>query len=137
MHLQIEAPLSVIDEAPRRIVAVVDDDPKILKSLEDLLESADHAVRTFSSATALLESGCLADIDCLISDISMPVMDGFELVRIVHAIEPALPIILISGQAHIINGLPPVLRGHYRVLKKPFDGHELLMVVDDALRTAG
>jgi FixJ family two-component response regulator len=128
--------MSVTDDATR-FIAVVDDDPKILESLGDLLESADHAVRTFSSATALLESGCLAKIDCLISDIGMPVMDGFELVRIAHATRPTLPIILISGHPHILNGLPPVLRGHYRVLKKPFDGQELLTAVSDALGTAG
>jgi FixJ family two-component response regulator len=48
-----------------------------------------------------------------------------------------LPIILISGHRHILNGLPPILGGHYRVLKKPFDGQELLTAVSDALGTAG
>ncbi|MGZ5145395.1 MAG: response regulator transcription factor [Burkholderiales bacterium] len=125
------------DDATPLNIAVVDDDPKILESLEDLLESADHAVRTFTSATALLESGCLAKIDCLISDIGMPVMDGFELVRIARATRPTLPIILISGHPHLLRGLSPVLRGHYRVLKKPFDGQALLTAVSDALGTAG
>jgi FixJ family two-component response regulator len=129
--------MTVTDDATHSIIAVVDDDPKILESLEDLLESADHAVRAFSSATALLESGCLAKIDCLISDIGMPVMDGFQLVQIAHATRPTLPIILISGHGHILNGLPPVLRGHYRVLKKPFDGQALLTAVSDAVGVAG
>ncbi|HUP90542.1 MAG TPA: response regulator [Longimicrobiales bacterium] len=124
-------------DATRVIIAVVDDDPRILGSLKDLLESADYIVRVFASATALLESRCLEDVDFLISDIAMPVMDGFELVRIAHATRPTLPIILMSGQAHILNGLPRVLRGHYRVIKKPFAGHELLGAVSDALGNVG
>src|SRR5262249_10929849 len=45
------------------VVAVVDDDHGILTSIEYLLESADYTVRVFSSATALLESGDLPQID--------------------------------------------------------------------------
>ena len=78
------------DRTPGFIIAVVDDDRRILESLKNLLESADHAVRLFSSATALLESGCVAEVDCLISDIDLPVMDGFELLRVVQAAQPAL-----------------------------------------------
>src|SRR5438105_4159164 len=129
--------MSVTADVTRLVIAVVDDDPRILGSLKDLLESADYIVHVFASATALLESGCLEQIDFLISDNSMPVMDGFELVRITHATRPTLSIILISGQHHILNGLPPVLRDHYRVLKKPFDGQALLTAVSNAVGTAG
>ena len=116
------------------IIAVVDDDLSILESLKNLLESADHTVRLFSSAAALLESGCVAEVDCLISDIDLPVMDGFELLRAVQAARPALPIILITGRPDLLNRLPPTNPGHYRHFKKPFDGQELLSVISDALR---
>ena len=122
------------DHPPGYIIAVVDDDPGILRSLENLLESADHAARVFASAEALLESGCLAEIDCLISDIDMPVMDGFELLRAVRAARPELPIILITGYPEMLNRLPPIGPGRYRLFKKPFNGQELLAAVGDALR---
>jgi len=115
-------------------IAVVDDDQRILESLKDLLESADHAVRLIASATALLENGCLAEIDCLISDIDMPVMDGFELLRVAHAARPELPVILITGHPEMLNRLPAIDPGHYRLFTKPFDGQELLTAVSDALR---
>ena len=122
------------DHPPGFVIAVVDDDPRILESIENLLESADHAVRPFASATALLESGCLAEIDCLISDIDMPVMDGIELLQAVQSARPGLPIILITGHPDMLNRLPPVRPSHYRLFKKPFDGQELLTAVSGALR---
>jgi FixJ family two-component response regulator len=114
-------------------IAVVDDDQRVLESLECLLESADHGVRLFTSATALLESHCLEEIDCLISDIGMPVMNGVELSRVVHAERPELPIILITGQPEMLN-YPPVCSTCYRLFKKPFAGQQLLTAVSDALR---
>jgi FixJ family two-component response regulator len=128
------AKTSMTDRPPGYVIAVVDDDPGILRSLENLLESADQAARVFASAKALLESGCLAEIDCLISDIDMPVMDGLELLRVVRAARPELPVILITGHPEMLNRLPAVGPGHYRLFKKPFDGQELLTAVGDALR---
>src|SRR5215218_9179501 len=59
--------MAMTDHPRRSVIAAVDDDQRILKSLEILLESADYDVRLFSCATALLERGGLREIDCLIS----------------------------------------------------------------------
>ena len=126
---------SVTDHFPGALVAVVDDDPSILKSLEYLLDSADHGVLAFASAAALFESGCLARIDCLISDIDMPVMDGFDLLEVVHEARPALPIVLITGHMEMLDRLPAVGAGHYRLFRKHFDGQDLLAAVSDAIRS--
>jgi FixJ family two-component response regulator len=125
--------MAMTDHPRRSVVAVVDDDRRILESLEILLESADYDVRPFSSAAALLESGGLGEIDCLISDVGMPVMDGFELGRAVQAARPGLPVILITGRPDLLNRSPLDWPGHCRVFKKPFNGQELLTAVGDAL----
>jgi FixJ family two-component response regulator len=117
------------------VVAVVDDDQGILRSLEYLLESADYAVRLFTSARALLDCGCLPQIDCLISDIDMPGMDGFELLRMVHAARPGLPAILITGYPDRLKRLPPVAGSNPRFFTKPFSGPEVLAAVGDAVRS--
>jgi FixJ family two-component response regulator len=116
------------------VVAVVDDDQSILRSLGYLLESADYTVRLFTSATALLDSGCLPEIDCLISDIDMPGMDGLELLRLVHAARPALPTILITGYPDTLKRLPPLGESNPRLFTKPFDGSKLLTTLSDALQ---
>lgn len=125
---------------PERIagggVAVVDDDRGILTSLRYLLESADHTVRAFESAAALFDSGCLATIDCLVSDIDMPHIDGFDLLHAVHAVRPALPVILITGHPELIDRLRCASGGYRALFTKPFDGPALLALVGDAVRTA-
>ena len=118
------------------VVAVVDDDQSVLRSLEYLLESADYAVRLFTSASALLDSGCLPEVDCLISDIDMPGVDGFELLRLVHAARPRLPTILITGYPDTLMRLLPLGGSNPRFFTKPFEGPELLMAVSDALRNS-
>lgn len=92
-------------------------------------------MRLFDSAAALLESGGLEEIHCLISDIDMPRMDGFELLRLVHAVRPGLPTILITGYPDAMNRLPPHGGSTPRVFTKPFKGQELLAAVADALRS--
>jgi len=124
------------DHRPGAVVAVVDDDQSVLRSLEYLLESADYAVRLFTSATALLESGRLPEIDCLISDIDMPGMDGFELLRQMHAARPGLPIILITGYPDTLKRVPPLSGTNPRCFTKPFQGPALLAAVSDALRNS-
>jgi len=114
---------------------VVDDDRRVLESLGNLLESAGHPVRLFPSAAALLQSGDLEEIHCLISDIDMPGMDGFELLRLVHAARPRLPTILITGYPDALKRLPALDGSNPRVFTKPFQGQELLTAVSDALRS--
>ena len=122
------------DQLSGFVVAVVDDDRGILRSLEYLLESADYAAHLFTSGVELLDSGYLADIDCLISDIDMPGIDGFELLRLVHAARPRLPIILITGYPDTLKRLPPLGGSTPRFFTKPFQGPELLAAVSDGLR---
>jgi FixJ family two-component response regulator len=107
------------------VVAVVDDDTSMLQSLGDLLESAGYLVLLFPSATSLLDQVDLAGIDCLVTDIGMPVMDGLELKRIIQRRRSGLPVILITGQ--------DVTAESHHCFRKPFNGHQLLAAVRDAI----
>lgn len=114
----------------RPVVAIVDDDPRLLESLEDLLESAGYAAHSFSSAGSLLISG-LSSVDLLITDIGMPGMDGFELRDWVKKVRPELPVFLITGRHEIAD--QNRARGISGFFRKPFDAEVLLAAVDNAL----
>ena len=114
----------------RPVVAVVDDDPRVLEALGELLESADYVVRTFSSGRALLADGP-SGLDALITDIGMPEMDGFELRDAVTKACPGLPVFLITGRHEIADQSRALgISGFFR---KPFDGQALLAAIADAL----
>ncbi|PJI41856.1 response regulator [Ferrovibrio sp.] len=118
----------------KSVVAVVDDDPRVLESLEELLESAGYVTRSFSSAGALLASGT-SGIDLLITDIGMPGMNGFELRDQVKKARPKLPVFLITGRHEIVDQeRAQDIDGLFR---KPFDGQVLLAAIADALQHKG
>jgi FixJ family two-component response regulator len=112
------------------IVAIVDDDPRVLASLVELLESAGYGTRSFISGDALLAAG-LEGVDVLITDIGMPGADGFELRDLARRKNPQLPVFLVTGRHEIAE--QDRARGIDCFLRKPFDGHILLAAVRDAL----
>jgi FixJ family two-component response regulator len=123
--------LIVHDNKP--VVAIVDDDPRLLESLEELLESAGYAACSFSSASSLLSNG-LSELDLLITDIGMPAVDGFELRALIRKARPELPVFLITGRHEIAD--QNRAQGVSGFFHKPFDAQALLAAVGEALLNA-
>jgi FixJ family two-component response regulator len=115
------------------IIAVIDDDEHVLESMKNLLESYGYRVLPYSSATAFLADGVLFDIECLISDVSMPIMDGFELQLRVGKDCPQLPVILITARPDVnVSNIAAVNnRGFFQ---KPLDSSALLQAIASAIR---
>jgi len=115
------------------MIAVVDDDLRLLESLSDLLESAGYAVRLFRSAQSFLDDhAALSEADCLVADIGMPLIDGFELEKLTRQTRPNLPVILITGRHEIADQQRAIAQGN-RLFRKPFDGQALLAAIGQAL----
>ena len=115
----------------RPIVAIVDDDTRLLESLSDLLESAGYAARSYTSARSLLDDG-VADLDALITDIGMPGVDGFELRDQVLHSRPGMPVFMITGRHEIADqARAQRISGFFR---KPFDARALLAALSAGLR---
>jgi FixJ family two-component response regulator len=115
------------------IIAVIDDDEHVLESMKNLLESYGYRVLPYSSATAFLADEVLFDIECLISDVSMPIMDGFELQLRVGKDCPQLPVILITARPDV--NVPNIAAVNNRgFFQKPLDSSALLQAIASAIR---
>ena len=115
------------------LVAITDDDQRVLESLGELLESAGYSVRLFNSAEAFLQADVVKEIDALISDVRMPGVDGIELLQRVAIERPQLPVILITAHTDVVlaGSSPPNNRG---VFRKPVDAAELLEAIAAAVK---
>ncbi|KQW22684.1 regulator [Afipia sp. Root123D2] len=117
----------------KSVIAVVDDDPRVLESLENLFESAGYSVLTFQSGPSLLGTG-LSEVDCLITDIGMAGMDGFELLDLVKKVRPRLPVFLLTGRHEIGDQHRATGKDISGFFMKPFGGQDLLAAIDRTLR---
>ena len=76
----------------------------------------------------------LSGIDCLITDIGMPVIDGFELEKLMRQAHPDLPVILITGRHEIADQQRATAQGNC-YFNKPFDGQALLVAIGRILHS--
>lgn len=122
----------MVDRIP--VVFVVDDDPSIRESLSLLLSSAGYDMKTFTSAKEFLESK--RDISgpaCLVLDVKMPDLSGFDLQKELMSRNIIIPIIFITGHGDIPMSVQAMKKGAVDFLSKPFDDGDLLNAVKEAL----
>nr|WP_256467240.1 response regulator [Bradyrhizobium sp. 30] len=125
---------------------IVDDDPAVQMTIRLFLERAGHQITVAGDGRkglALFEAG---QFDLLFLDIFMPGMDGLETMRHIRALQPAIPIVVISGRSFTpdAHAEPDFLKmatklGAVASLQKPFRADALLAAVAgclDAGRTA-
>jgi FixJ family two-component response regulator len=115
-------------------ISIVDDDNSLRGSLENLIRSAGFRAQGFSSAEAFLGSNQMHETACLILDVRMPGMSGFELQRLMAAANSHLPIIFISAHADDDPRTQALEAGAVAFLYKPFYEEELLNAIDTALK---
>ncbi len=118
---------------PDPVIYVIDDDDAVRQSLEFLLKTAGIAVRGFESAKAFLEVMPQIRSGCIITDVRMPEITGIELLQRVKAVNPDLPVIVITGHGDISLAVEAMKIGAVDFLEKPFDDDLLLAAVRSAL----
>lgn len=114
------------------VIAIVDDDPSVRRSLHRLLESAGFCVTTFASAGEFLDSLPHTRTACLVLDIHLNGMSGFELQERLVADGAGVPIVFITAHddGPTREGIKKSKVGH---LWKPFDDQALLHEIEKAI----
>lgn len=116
-------------------VLVVDDEADIRDLVAGILSDEGYAVRTANDSESALAAVRARKPALLILDIWMQGggMDGLELLDLVKALDPDLPVIMISGHGNIETAVSAIKRGAYEFLEKPFKSDRLLLLVERAL----
>jgi DNA-binding NtrC family response regulator len=113
-----------------RTVLIVDDDPQMLRLLRAMLGPQNVNVLAAPLPSDALRLCASETVDVLISDISMPEMNGNKLAERVFKLNPRVRVLLISGA---VDEAPAVKGGQVRFLKKPFFPAELIVLLRQML----
>ena len=117
----------------RPLIVVVDDDASFLRSMGHLLRSAGYMVVTFGAGREFLATSAKIQASCLVLDVHMPEMTGFELLREVSRQGLTPPAIFVSAYDTAQSREQARQAGSFGFLLKPFDKGELLDALDRAL----
>ncbi len=114
-------------------VLVVDDEAAIVELLEDAFEASGYRCVTAPDGRAALERFMTHRVPLVVTDVRMPVMDGVELLRRVHAEAPETAVLVMSGAGDVRVAVESLSHGAYDFLMKPLNIPEIIATAARAL----
>ena len=123
-----------MSESPAPVVSVVDDDASLRRSLRNLLSSVGLLVETFVSAEEFLSSAHRERTGCLVLDLRMAGMQGFDLLRHLATSATRVPVVILTAHGTEDARQQCLEAGAVAFLTKPFQANVLLDAVRMALR---
>jgi FixJ family two-component response regulator len=128
-----EAPISLVDLTAAETamslpikVAVIDDDPSMRRALVRLIRSAGIEATAFPSAREFLDEPVSRQVDCALTDMSMPGFDGLMLQQELNKTLPHISIVFLTGHGSVSMSVEAMKGGAVDFLEKPVD-HEVLL----------
>ena len=115
------------------LIAVVDDDPSIIKSLARRLRLAGYPVKTYGSAMEFLTALPASLPQCLVLDVHMPEISGLELHECLAAQKSCVPVIFMTAHDTPRTRERAHRAGSFGLLLKPFASEALLSAIREAL----
>lgn len=114
-------------------ILVIDDEPGMRDLVSRLFTEAGYEVALASDGQEGLEAATNGDFDLAILDMSLPKMNGLEVLASVKQIKPDLPVIMITAYGSTRTAIDALRLGAYDYITKPFDLDELQVVAERAL----
>ncbi|MCX7925909.1 MAG: response regulator [Fimbriimonadales bacterium] len=121
---------SAIVASPQRNVLIVDDDALVRETLHFVLEDGGYQVYAASSGAEALRILEREPVDIVLSDIFMPGMNGFDLLRQIRERAPETPVILITGYGNIEMAREALKQGASDFITKPYNIHEIPIMIE-------
>jgi FixJ family two-component response regulator len=115
------------------LIAIVDDDPYVRKALERLLRSAGLSVEAFASGAEFLASANDHQPDCVVLDLHMPEVSGFEVQSRLARAHAGVPVVVIPGHDTPESRTRALGGGAKSYLTKPVDDETLLKAINTAM----
>lgn len=112
---------------------MVDDEKHICELCCDSLSNAGYIVETTSNPKTAINKFSRKRFDLVLTDIRMPRINGLELVKMLKAVSPELPVVVMTGYPTVDTAVQAVNQGASNFVKKPFSIEELLSAVRNAI----
>jgi len=114
------------------LIAVVEDDESFRMALVESLDSLGYRALGFASAEKFIAEDIDKSLDCIITDIHMTGMSGFDLKRFLASRGSTTPVIMITAQAEPALEAKAVACGAVCLLRKPFEADALIDCIERA-----
>lgn len=114
-------------------ILIVDDEARILLLLQSLLKANGFETATAKDGSSALAAVKNGSFDLVISDLRMAPMDGLTLFKEIKALQPDIPVILLTAYASVETAIEALKNGAFDYLSKPFKVDEMLDTVKRAL----
>ena len=120
----------------KSIVYLLDDEPSMLKALSRILRARGYEVMAFEKPGDFFNHERTMRPACLILDLAMPGLDGFEVQQQLAENQDRIPIIFLTGHGDIPSSVKAIKAGADDFLAKPVKGDDLVSAVESALKRA-
>ena len=114
-------------------IAVIDDEPLVLRNLQRKISKSGYQVETFQNPQKAIDRMKIAPFDVILTDLHMPEMDGIQVLAKIRENYPKAEVIIITGYASIDSAVEAVKQGAFYYIEKPFTPEQVMLILNRAI----